>query len=1065
MSGRCALPLSVFSVAQGALTLPWCTFLQAELYNDGVVCDTNCGIFDPDCGRVRSNAKSCITGTCTESADGLWYINPSLKQCTANAIVRCDSIEENTDGFAELDACLAGPDEDLEDCVDRLEDLSESCMVCIERSWESAEESAEVDPSLRALLDKIKLDCDPSGTGSAANSVAPDGIPCNIARFELELEGEPNTICIEGVHIPGTVCAADGTPQEKRCMYTDDDPQLFVCRTADATQGRYVSSERFDPSSARFERIADRHGDTHDTADANRFRFAWVTWDNIDLDRDGAFEFVSGDIVPAGTQISLDGGTYYFDPYEWDHNGDDLPDVPVSQGTSVPEDMAQMPIHTPPYHPAMKARFAIPARCVPNPRSAAARAWTSEEHAGYCEPYGDTLDLGRCVRRVDAPVRPGPLARGTVPGDYDQCIIDSGKECLDVEDAEATDMFGITCAEIYSEGHCQELQDMGYGDMCCSACSAAPTTGGGCANNEAAAVAIYGLTCLDILQGGHCQELDEAGDGELCCQSCSGPVRCDSSAAAAFVGLQSCINQGGSDEVLMTCVEPTLPADNCIESCVDPSVENFGEDQPLLDILGRIMSDCAPGDSGGRRLQDCEDDEESLMEFFGDPGISCQTLAGWGECPFLDVLGLGAVCCASCSASAAQRVACSTPGECPTDSFCTFESGTALQPAGYCAACADYDPPDGCNYYGLPDAGATDCRAECSDTAPAPSPPPVPQILYGTEYSWHNTNVDLKAFTKYQKANPQGIDVPPFYRKCAYSDDGGCAYSDDGACPPAGSCQPLQASWRADVDELTTPQWEAGTRKMFIDGLELTKGYYLEQSVPKGSSVSTYAMPPESFSAAHPNDNVYSAFKAMAAFDEAYFDEFEQYEQFDEQSDAREPPTLEDIRRYCEAEVNACEADTTCSDQLDAAINVLSSDDDGYDYEDEYGPYEPIECADGSCPDGHFCNFDEWGPTCERCGDCGAPDGCWYCGLPDAGAEDCARTCLAEEGQSELLAAIENCWEIEQYNWEEEGTSNSFAQAQAATAARLGPEIECDALCQLDLQREAEDVRAACQNQ
>jgi hypothetical protein len=49
----------------------------ASWFNDGLFCDCGCGMFDPDCGRVRNTADDSYTG----NPDGYWYTNPALKKC------------------------------------------------------------------------------------------------------------------------------------------------------------------------------------------------------------------------------------------------------------------------------------------------------------------------------------------------------------------------------------------------------------------------------------------------------------------------------------------------------------------------------------------------------------------------------------------------------------------------------------------------------------------------------------------------------------------------------------------------------------------------------------------------------------------------------------------------------------------------------------------------------------------------------------------------------------------------------------------------------------------------
>lgn len=126
---------------------------------------------------------------------------------------------------------------------------------------------------------------------------------------------------------------------------------------------------------------------------------------------------------------------------------------------------------------------------------------------------------------------------------------------------------------------------------------------------------------------------------------------------------------------------------------------------------------------------------------------------------------------------------------------------------------------------------------------------------YGTEYEWFNTQTDLKAMTKWQKLHPAGIDVAQFFDSCDEGVDVDCIY--------------LDPSWRSpDLEEIaTTALWESGTSLLFMDALEMTKGFYLEESIPKGSKVSTSAMPDELFFEEHPNKNVLDAALASTSDD------------------------------------------------------------------------------------------------------------------------------------------------------------------------------------------------------
>eukprot|EP01051_Picozoa_sp_SAG22_P002724 SAG22_NODE_124_length_18884_cov_34.149367_9_plen_818_part_00 len=224
---------------------------QANCYNDGAWCDTNCGMFDPDCGRVRSTADPDLAG---EAPDGYWYINPALKRCT--------------------------------------------------------------DDMTSVMADKA--------TGDMA-------------------------------------CYVDG-------------------------------ADLFDAA-------------THDSAGpcgggGGGGGFGWVTWDNLDLDRDGTFEFRSGDLVPSGTTITMDwaggpGGTHCFDPYSDDIDSDGNVDVAIDPATLVPADRLP-PIHTPPYHPSQKVRFGPVSACTPTADGVTA-AGSVDAADGVCNPTLQTnlVDCGK----------------------------------------------------------------------------------------------------------------------------------------------------------------------------------------------------------------------------------------------------------------------------------------------------------------------------------------------------------------------------------------------------------------------------------------------------------------------------------------------------------------------------------------------------------------------------------------------------------------------------------------------------------------------------------------------
>ena len=94
--------------------------------------------------------------------------------------------------------------------------------------------------------------------------------------------------------------------------------------------------------------------------------------------------------------------------------------------------------------------------------------------------------------------------------------------------------------------------------------------------------------------------------------------------------------------------------------------------------------------------------------------------------------------------------------------------------------------------------------------------------------------------------------------------------------------------------------------------------------------------------------------------------------------------------------------------------------------------------ADVSCPAGQFCNFDDEEASyltgaCEPCDGCGAPDGCLFCGLSDAGAESCATTCTGTYTPPEGDGSID--------------------------CSGISPDLPCHAMLLIDEVRDAQSLR------
>jgi hypothetical protein len=165
------------------------------------------------------------------------------------------------------------------------------------------------------------------------------------------------------------------------------------------------------------------------------------------------------------------------------------------------------------------------------------------------------------------------------------------------------------------------------------------------------------------------------------------------------------------------------------------------------------------------------------------------------------------------------------------------------------------------------------------------------QLIYGTEYLDYELVGDLPALTKFRKAHPQGADMFPMYSNCGEpfcyggpaclaivrnalttstactgqntTNGSPCTYTQTMGCTPDDSnpancdCQLLDPSSRTPgISELRTASWEAGTIALFMDGLEMSKGYYLEDTVPLGTTVSTAKMTRLRYFEEHPQQLV-----------------------------------------------------------------------------------------------------------------------------------------------------------------------------------------------------------------
>jgi hypothetical protein len=175
---------------------------------------------------------------------------------------------------------------------------------------------------------------------------------------------------------------------------------------------------------------------------------------------------------------------------------------------------------------------------------------------------------------------------------------------------------------------------------------------------------------------------------------------------------------------------------------------------------------------------------------------------------------------------------------------------------------------------------------ECQIVRPSPDGTACPEggggsagcsdFYYGTDYRKssllrHEMVGDLPDMTKWQKAHPAGADVGSYFSNCGKpactgspacsrvfekvdaSDRSkakcqavaGCTYIEEEGCISDSECDCLKLhdSWRQpSMVELPTKQWEAGSVLLLMDSLVLKKGYYLRDSVQKGTRITTSAM-------------------------------------------------------------------------------------------------------------------------------------------------------------------------------------------------------------------------------
>jgi len=269
--------------------------------------------------------------------------------------------------------------------------------------------------------------------------------------------------------------------------------------------------------------------------------------------------------------------------------------------------------------------------------------------------------------------------------------------------------------------------------------------------------------------------------------------------------------------------------------------------------------------------------------------------------------------------------------------FCNFDGGET----GFCEMCLDCGVPDdswaGCTSCGLPGAGAADCTASCNAD---------PDIMYSSE--WRITNGDtigdhwiVSEVTMYadrgcsEPLEPISIGVSSMDYGVACNDPDGLMASDGTVeCPlfTDGTCDTSPHCCSADG-----AQWAGG------DGGE--------DQAPEGTWIS-YRF--------------------------------------------AEPTTI-----GC---VEVCHSEAGHQQMLTVLLQYSADSGNSWDtfdilqFESDSGSDSSTSgcTVDDPCAEGSFCNFDDGDSgRCEACGDCEGPAGCYDCGLPVAGGDDCAAKCSA----------------------------------------------------------------------
>jgi hypothetical protein len=404
------------------------------------------------------------------------------------------------------------------------------------------------------------------------------------------------------------------------------------------------------------------------------------------------------------------------------------------------------------------------------------------------------------------------------------------------------------------------------------------------------------------------------------------------------------------------------------------------------------------------QISHSEEGHQQMLNVLLQYTSGCDTVAANCTWTTFDVLEF--------SAGAGQEVgACSIYNPCPTGAFCNFDGGNT----GRCEACGDCGAPDGCDTCGLPSAGAADCTDACS------SSPQGQHGLHTGSYCDADSTCPPGMFCNFD-GDVQGVDgFCEMCLDCGSPDDSwagctDCGLPDAGGADCTTQCNAnpdvlASAEWRITNGAIIGDHWIVSEVSMFSDrdcAVPLTPVSVAVSSMDYGVACGD----PDNALAA--DNTVECPLFTDGTCDTSPHCCNEGGSQWagGDGADDQAPGGTWISYRFAEPTtvgcIQVCHSEAEHQQMLNVMLQypVLGDADvitswetfDILQFQNDAGPSQDTGgCSvESPCPEGSFCNFDDGDAgRCEQCTDCEGPSGCYDCGLPTAGGDDCTAKCSA----------------------------------------------------------------------